>query len=163
MMRVIHSIDYATPMEHGRLRASVFLAGPTPRDPGVPSWRPEAIELFRSMGHDGWIFVPEAVDRRWDWNADDQLHWEQRHLEQASVIMFWIPRSEDKLPGLTTNLEFGMWISADPGRVVFGAPADAWKMKPLEHYGRVHGVKRHWTLPETVDAAMARLFDQEGM
>jgi hypothetical protein len=114
------------------------------------------------MGYDGWIFVPEATDRHhWNWSAEDQLHWEQCHLERASVVMFWIPRSKDELPGLTTNLEFGMWIASEPDRVVFGAPVGAWKMKPLEHYGKAHGVERHWTLPETVEATMAELFDQE--
>src|SRR5260221_448117 len=29
--------------------ASVFLAGPTPRDPGVASWRPEAISMLRAQ------------------------------------------------------------------------------------------------------------------
>src|SRR5690349_13884606 len=29
--------------------ASVFLAGPTPRDPAVPSWRPGAVDLLRDL------------------------------------------------------------------------------------------------------------------
>jgi len=31
-------------------RASLFLAGPTPRDPVTPSWRPEALRLLGLHG-----------------------------------------------------------------------------------------------------------------
>jgi len=111
------------------------------------------------MGHRGWIFVPEPAAGldAWAWGGKEQMDWERHHLAQASVILFWIPRSEDKLPGLTTNLEFGMWICRDPHKVVFGAPIDAWKMDSLEYYGRVHNVERHLTLSDTVYATMELL------
>lgn len=115
--------------------------------------------MFESMGHRGWIFVPEPAAGldAWAWGGKEQMDWERHHLAQASVILFWIPRSEDKLPGLTTNLEFGMWICRDPHKVVFGAPIDAWKMDSLEYYGRVHNVERHLTLSDTVYATMELL------
>lgn len=161
-MRVIHSIDYRTPMTHDTLWPSVFLAGPTPRDPSVASWRPEAIKLFESMGHRGWIFVPEPAAGldAWNWSGKEQMDWERHYLTQASAVLFWIPRSEDKLPGLTTNLEFGMWICRDPHKVVFGAPEGAWKMESLEYYGKVNGIVRHATLRDTVAATIVLLEKQ---
>jgi len=161
-MKVLYSIDYRTPMTHDTLWPSVFLAGPTPRDSSVLSWRQEAIRLFESMGHKGWIFVPEPAAGldAWNWNGKAQMDWERCYLAQASVILFWIPRSEDKLPGLTTNLEFGMWICRDPRKVVFGAPEDAWKMDSLDYYGRIHGVDRYVTLSDTVKSAMTLLEKQ---
>lgn len=39
-------------------RDSIFLAGPTPRERGVVSWRPEAINLLQQFGYNGAVFVP---------------------------------------------------------------------------------------------------------
>lgn len=158
-MKIIHSVNDPCLTTLDPIWKSVFLAGPTPRDPSVQGWRPEAIRLFGSMGYTGWLFVPEPAAGldAWKWDHRTQLEWESRYLEQAGVVLFWIPRSRDEMPGLTTNVEFGMWISRDPRKVVLGAPPDAWRMESLEYYGRIHGVKRHSTLPDTVAAAMALL------
>ena len=41
-------------------RKSVFLAGPTPRQKDIDSWRPEAIEIFRGrLQFTGTLLVPE--------------------------------------------------------------------------------------------------------
>ncbi len=42
-----------------RVEASLFLAGPTPRSPATPSWRPEALRLLRELGFRGYVFAPE--------------------------------------------------------------------------------------------------------
>lgn len=46
-------------------------------------------------------------------------------LERASVIAFWVPRDLERLPGFTTNVEFGGYVGS--GRVVYGRP-DGWPM-----------------------------------
>ena len=51
---------------------SVFLAGPTPRDPSVPSWRPEAIQLFSDMKFDGSLYIPEPQDGKYSHDYEDQ-------------------------------------------------------------------------------------------
>ena len=38
---------------------SIFLAGPSPRSSGVPSWRPQALDLLRALGFSGTVLVPE--------------------------------------------------------------------------------------------------------
>jgi hypothetical protein len=137
--------------------AAVFLAGPTPRSAGVPSWRPEAIELLRRR----WtvsgrlvVFVPEARDGAY---ADylHQVDWEEQALHASDVVLFWIPRDLDTLPGFTTNVEWGVWH--DSGRVVFGAPPGAPKNRYLLHYAGKCEVPTATTLAETVDTALAEV------
>ena len=38
---------------------SIFLAGPTPRDGNVISWRIEACKILEKLGFDGIVYVPE--------------------------------------------------------------------------------------------------------
>lgn len=64
-------------------QASVFVAGPMPRDPDAPSWRPDALRLLA----DGWtgpgtlvVFVPEARDRHQPQPGYISQNWEERWI-----------------------------------------------------------------------------------
>lgn len=105
------------------LTASIFLAGPSPRIDSDPNWRPEAIHALRSAGFEGTVFVP--LSRRADQVTDftDQAAWERVHLRLADVIAVWCPRDMQRLPGFTTNVEFGEWLNS--GRLLYGRPDDA--------------------------------------
>lgn len=105
---------------------SIFLAGPTPRSPLVPSWRPEAIALIEEM----WagprrltVITPEPIDDdvyREDY--DDQIDWEFAARTAATAIAYWVPRDLVAMPGFTTNVEFGYDVAKRPDRVVLGCP-----------------------------------------
>lgn len=121
---------------------SIFLAGPTPRKPEVPSWRPEALKKLAALGYEGHVFVPETAEGRFaDWahpageppDSELPLHeaasrwkrqvlWEEEGLNRADTILFWIPRDMATMPALTTNNEFGNWVVRDPSKVVLAAP-----------------------------------------
>ena len=119
-MQVIHAGE---PIP-SKFSKSVFLAGPTPRDANVPSWRPEALQLLAAKGYDGVVFVPESRDGvRPDYVA--QMKWEQDSQNCSDLILFWIPRDMKTMPALTTNTEFGIWASLDPARLFVGAPPQA--------------------------------------
>jgi hypothetical protein len=103
---------------------SIFLAGPNPRQPEVPSWRPEAVDILRQL----WtgpgtlaVFVPEGAG--YQPLSYDRHEWETRWLSTVDVIAFWVPRNMKTMPALNTNIEFGRWESS--GRMVFGAPPEA--------------------------------------
>ena len=67
---------------------SIFLAGPTPRNPEEQeSWRPDAIEILRDKGYDGIIFAPEGRDGKFKMDYDDRIAWEAK-LNVADVIVF---------------------------------------------------------------------------
>lgn len=104
--------------------ASVFLAGPTPRSQEVPSWRPALIaELSARWRGPGRLAVlsPESRGGKRAREYHDQVAWETEARAAASVVMFWIPRDTETMPGYTTNVEFGL----DAGQerpVVLGCP-----------------------------------------
>lgn len=116
---------------------SLFLAGPTPRSEGNPSWRPEALRLLEAMGYDGTVLIPEdrgqngcAVGPE---NYEPQIRWEHEALRRADVIVFWVQRDfsldaegEMKFPAFTTNIEWGEHF--DSGRVALGFPEGTPKM-----------------------------------
>jgi 8-oxo-dGTP pyrophosphatase MutT (NUDIX family) len=146
--------------------AAVFLAGPTPRAPEVASWRPAAADLLRRAWRGPGrlvVFVPEdpgggmrgggvqgfGPDRGWA----EQVAWEDRCLELADVIAFWVPRDPATLPGFTTNVEFGRWERS--GKVVLGAPPGAPHTRYLRHYAALHGAPVADTLDGTLAAALA--------
>jgi Nucleoside 2-deoxyribosyltransferase like len=99
---------------------SLFLAGPTPRSSDVASWRPQALTILQHIGFAGTVLVPERRDWSVKFNYLDQVEWEYAGLEACSVLAFWVPRDLEKLPGLTTNVEFGRYVAS--GRVLYGRP-----------------------------------------
>ncbi len=162
---------------------AVFLAGPTPRAANVRSWRPDALQLIDTM----WsstdpltVLVPEPRDGRWSSHYDDQVEWEVDGLEHAirggGAIAFWVPRNL-AMPGFTTNVEFGFYVSEDrrrrstgaTGRVVLGFPKDCTDPTPcpdptkcpnvgrnryLNWLAGRHDVPVHHTLSATIYTAL---------
>ena len=111
-------------------KKSIFIAGPTPRDGKVKSWRTTACEKLNELGFDGVVYVPEYSS--WKPKADyvDQAMWEREALTEATVIMFWVPRSLPNMPAFTTNVEFGYWLHS--GKVIYGRPDNDVKIKYLD-------------------------------
>lgn len=132
------------------LSDAVFLAGPCPRGNGVVDWREEAIDLFRKHGFTGDIINP--TNNSFD-DADylKQLDWEHRGLCLSSVILFWIPRTEEN-PAFTTNVEFGEWMSNDG--VVLGFPIGSMKNRYLGARFQQTGREVHYTLEDAVLATI---------
>lgn len=145
-------VIYAHETPPDELCASIFLAGPTPRDEGTPSWRPEALRLLAARGFDGVVFVPEPRDGRWVRDYDGQVAWEEAHLHMADVALFWVPRTLRHMPALTTNDEWG--THKHSGKVVFGAPPEAEKVRYQMHYAEKLGVPTAQTLEGLVAAAL---------
>ncbi len=106
----------------------IFLAGPSPREKTLNMWRLDAIRILQDYDFDGNIYAPLTEDGGWLGDYNVQVKWEWKALAAATVIVFWIPRSED-LPGYTTNIEFGFVSAMRSGRVVLGTPIDAFKTR----------------------------------
>lgn len=139
----------------------VFLAGPTPRDPQTPSWRPDALSILEALARRPTnVYVPE----REDWssvNYDDQVEWEWWALSAASVVVFWVPRDLATMPGYTTNVEFGLMLGSKKP-MVLGYPLGAPKVKYLDWHARRAGVQVCHTLEETLATALIRSVDSIG-
>lgn len=149
------------------LPKSIFLGGPSPRPwkpggPVVASWRPRACVILEKLKFDGTVLVPELDGVLPDDNKDAQVHWEWEGLNQATIVVFWVPRDltrvpgleDGKLPGFTTNVEFGMLVAS--GKVVFGYPEGAPKMRYLEMLAERYGITVYGTLQETLEEAVRR-------
>ena len=140
---------------------SLFLAGPTPRSRKVMSWRPEALSILRQLGFAGTVLVPERRDWLVKFDYLDQVEWEYAGLEAASVLAFWVPRDLDKLPGFTTNVEFGRYLA--PGRVAYGRPPGAPHTAYLDWlYRKLTAREPEATLEGTLRAAVAMTADAAG-
>lgn len=126
-------------------RPYIFLAGPTPRDRMVvKSWRPEACALLDTMLPEGTIIIPEDEGvGEYDPTKGDQVAWEWEGLEAADCVMFWVCRNMQTLPGLTTNVEYGML--ADSGKIVLGYPSEA------EHLGYLDRLAERYDVPTLSD------------
>jgi len=142
-----------------KIKYSIFLAGPTSREGGNDSWRKTAIQILKDEGFTGTVFVPEA--RNWvKYNPEyeAQILWEEKFLNIATCILFWIPRDLDKLPGFTTNDEWGFWKAS--GKVVLGAPEDAPKVSYQKYYALRLKVPFSTSLTQTVRNALDKLDEQ---
>lgn len=118
---------------------SLFLAGPTPRQSDVISWRPEALKIIENLGFDGVVYVPEYKNDN-NYNYLNQVEWEYTCLNQCSIVCFWIPRKLSILPGFTTNIEFGRYVD----KSVYGRPDWAEKKGYLDwFYPKITGRKVH--------------------
>lgn len=117
---------------------TVFLAGPSPRSSSAESWRPDFIKELFDSGFKGTIINPENREFNEDFNYDKQVEWEDMGLNAADLIVFWVPRDLDKMPGFTTNIEFGEWMKS--GKVVLGFPKDAPKMNYLAYKANKYNV-----------------------
>ncbi|APU88959.1 hypothetical protein Rctr197k_162 [Virus Rctr197k] len=149
------------------------------------SWREDALEImadeafqtvYRRLleimsalpAEDVTVIVPEFRD--WcEWTATDiasgkaQVDWEDAAMERAGTLMFWVPRDMRRLPGLTTNVEYGFYLAQRPHDIVLGFPPDAVHVqyfldKAERRLGRP--IKHYNTLRETCLAALQHA--QEG-
>ncbi len=134
------------------LPRSIFLAGPTPREPDVPSWRPDALRYIEDLGFSGTVFVPEDSDQSWAFNYDDQIEWELQALHSATVILFWVPRDFKHMPAMTTNVEFGLF--AKNRNIVLGTPPHAVRVKYLHGLSILYSIPLHLSLRDTCLAAI---------
>ncbi|MFA6158372.1 MAG: nucleoside 2-deoxyribosyltransferase domain-containing protein [Candidatus Paceibacterota bacterium] len=152
-MIIVYALQEA-PKSYGK---SIFLAGPTPRDKDVPSWRPEAIRLLEELGFDGVVFVPEAGDSTWKRDYTDQVEWEEKYLNSADITLFWVPREMQTMPALTTNVEWGMWY--DSGKAVLGHPEGAQHVRYLSYYGQKEAAPCETDLREALRRAVEIIGD----
>lgn len=146
------------------LEKSIFLAGPTPRkSTTTPSWRPEALRILNEqLEFKGTVFVPESEGWEDGFDYDGQINWEWEALNQATVIVFWIPRDLKHMPAFTTNVEFGM--SVHSSKVVLGYPTDAPKMNYLRALAKRFNITVSHTLEQTLATAVFKTqapFNQE--
>lgn len=111
-------------------KKSIFLAGPTPRGKEVASWRVDAVKKLEELGFDGVVFVPEYSTWIPKENYVNQANWEREALTEATIILFWIPRSLPDMPGFSTNVEFGYWMHSK--KVIYGRPDGAPKTRYLD-------------------------------
>jgi len=150
------TVVYAREEAPEELVSSIFLIGPTPTQNGVHSWRTDALRLLADAGFEGVVFVPESRpdefgNTRFRADYTDQIEWERCYLHMADVLLAWVARSEQN-PGITTNFELGEFI--DSGKLVYGAPADAWKTRYARYWARKLQVPDAVTLGETVTLAL---------
>ena len=139
---------------------AVFLAGPTPdEDAPVPSWRPAATAALAAQWASDQpltVLSPESRNGERAARYEDQVDWETAARAAAGAILFWIPRDLCAMPGMTTNVEFGLDVAT--GRAVLGCPPDCpnpERNRYLIYVAHRHGIPVCKTLPKAAAAALA--------
>jgi ADP-ribose pyrophosphatase YjhB (NUDIX family) len=163
-MEVIYAQE-KWPVELKNIKKSIFLAGPTPRDDSVKSWRDEALAELKKIGYDGVVYIPEAGDESYYNDYTEQIDWEHACLDACDVIVFWIPRdmdinkntNEPKMAALTTNVEFGLYCKS--GKLAIGSPKDAPHCTYLQAVCKDEQVEYHSTLKDTLQYAVDMIGD----
>ncbi len=163
-MQLVFS-DQPLPLAHTR---SVFLAGPSPRSPEIPDWRPQALEVLQRAGFDGTVLIPIPEARfsgsggnEPGWSYTGQVEWEAKARARADVIVFWVPRVLDTsradlgMPGFTTNFEMGEDLTT--AKVLYGRPGGAAKTAYLDQKAREYGLQVHDSLESVLGEALAVL------
>ena len=139
-------------------KPSIFLAGPTPREKGVKSWRDEAIDILKELNFDGIVYIPESKTRVPGADCmpfEEIVEWEQTRLNSVSAIVFWIPREIIHMPAFTTNVEFGIYYKK--GNAIYGRPRNAPKCKYQDYiYKRDVKEDPSETLKDTLSRAVSR-------
>jgi len=144
-------IFFASPRYH-----TIFLAGPTPRDKDIKSWRNDALNILKKNEYNGVIIIPE-IDKKLYYGKNDMpnniMDWENYYMTQCDVIVFWVPRKLENLPGFTTNVEFGRFCS--DSRSLYGRPIGAPKTKYLDWmYMKFRNLKPYTDLYSLMIASM---------
>jgi len=148
-------VVYAQDKQPDQFSKSIFLAGPTPRSPNVQSWRPEALEILKSLNYDGVVFTPEFKEKRPS-EYINQIDWEQKCRNMSDIVVFWIPRNLETLPAFTTNVEFGEDYKS--GKIIYGRPNDAPNCRYLDTlYNQQYYTKPENTLYDTLVKAIGNL------
>ncbi len=143
-MRTIYARQELPPVgADGLVPNSIFLVGPTPRQPEyVQSWRPRALTFLGDLNFDGTVIIPEDEE----WGLHDVVYTQQTRsewlgLRVAACVACWMPRDlsltptgDMKMPAFTSNVEFGAMAVLKPERMVVGAPASAKKMAYLRQF-----------------------------
>ncbi|MCE9586515.1 nucleoside 2-deoxyribosyltransferase domain-containing protein [Candidatus Uhrbacteria bacterium] len=113
---------------------SIFLAGPTPRKSYIKSWRPKALQIMRRYRPDVTVYYPEPVSvDKWSPDSDDHINWERAAMARSRVILFWVDRKLDSMPGFRTNTEWGYWTARDYDRLVLAYPPKAPGMRGMHN------------------------------
>jgi 8-oxo-dGTP pyrophosphatase MutT (NUDIX family) len=121
------NVVYAGEIPPETITSSIFLAGPSPRDGKGHDWRKDALDILERLSAEidieQTVFVPLSRDGSSPSDYLSQVEWEKRWLDSCDVIVFWVPRDLETLPGFTTNVEFGRYV--DYGKALLGYPKDA--------------------------------------
>lgn len=132
---------------------SIFLAGPSPRTDDVYDWRNDALEILNELGYTGTVFIPiprntfYKKEKNNKWTYYDQIEWECTCRNIADAVLYWIPRTS-KLPGLTTNIEFGEDLKS--GKIIYGRPSNAMSCRYLDVRAQEQNIKINETLEQTL-------------
>lgn len=142
---------------------SIFLAGPTLRgEPYDNSWRKYACKKLNELGFDGLVYIPEFETGNMKPDLTEQASWEREGLQNATIILFYIPRKFPDLPGFTTNVEFGMWLAKKPKSCELCIPKNAEKINYLKWLWNIElpGKPIYTDLDEALSAIVMNLCEQ---
>ena len=139
---------------------AVFLAGPMK---GAPKWQRTVPKLAEDIGIEGITFLNPYRCRRWvSWRT--QVDWETAGLEQADVVLFWIPNQAEHVQGRdyaqTTRMELVESLALGR-KVILGIDSDIRAADYMRYKARRYGVTHIHKSLEGCLRELKRLLEKE--
>jgi len=138
---------------------SIFLAGPTTRKSLFEnSWRKKSCDYLSAvLRFNGTVYVPEFENSIVLPDLTAQAGWEKEGLMNAGAIVFYMCRKMPENPGLSSNVEFGMYLVKRPANIVLCLPEHGEKNSYIEW--QYHDHNPYAPVYRTLEEALAAAAD----
>ena len=143
MLRIVDKTTRQQDLDFKPSERVIFLAGPCPRGSTEQTqwqnqWHAAAVGLVKqyTSWEDTTVCIPLPYET--DKAFEEGVAWEDTCMERADAILFWVPRDLEKLPGFTTNVEFGEYLKS--GKIILAYPEGAPKMRYMAVKARWHDI-----------------------
>lgn len=134
----------------------VFLAGPIM---GAPKWREEIINGNYDMNI-CWVNPDRGIIPKEMFKLDEQSNWETMYIRMSDVMLIWIPKPIENIPGRdyaqTTRIEFGENI-ARKKKIIMGIEPGVHGEQYIRYKAERYGIMVYNTLKDTLNATIAYL------
>ena len=109
----------------------VFLGGPIQ---GAPNWQSKICDDL--SGYENLVITNprrKSLDKS-KFNYNEQVKWESEYLNESDILVFWLPKEEEKIEGRmygqTTRFEIGEWMAKCSSKIIIGIDEDF----PMKRY-----------------------------
>jgi hypothetical protein len=132
-------VYYEDPLNDHVNKPSLYLDGPKNKINGM-SWRKKLIDAFNAKEFPYVIIVPECRNSEFrpPYHTPEFYEWQERAMNMATYVLFWIPRDSKMYTGKDINDRWGEWKLRK--NVILGFPKKSEETEYQAWYAAKHGI-----------------------